>query len=249
MSKETTPYFQHHFVDPEQQYESSKLGMWAFLVTEVLTFAGLFCAYAILRAKFPDTFELCGQLLNANLGLINTIVLITSSLTMALAIYYIQNDNQKISEHSMITEINGYRTKKILEDFKYKYFSPFVGNDVVEMNSIISKYIAAATFDIKNTDLINLLFKRVHTLKSHTLLDKSLSTTFCELEKYFQNKNEVLIGIIDYDFSSSRRKIKNISINPEQIKQIDLDEGDRLITITNFNDLEMVKQIRYLYML
>ena len=49
--------------------------------------------------------------------------------------------------------------KKILEDFKYKYFSPFVGNDVVEMNSIISKYIAAATFDIKHTDLINLLFR------------------------------------------------------------------------------------------
>ena len=44
------------------------------------------------------------------------------------------------------------------------------------------------------------------------LLDKSLSTTFCELEKYFQNKNEVLIGIIDYDFSLSKRKIKNISI-------------------------------------
>ena len=42
MSKETTPYFQHHFVDPEQQDESSKLGMWAFLVTEVLTFAGFF---------------------------------------------------------------------------------------------------------------------------------------------------------------------------------------------------------------
>ena len=158
-------------------------------------------------------------------------------------------DQHSEDKQSLITEINGYRTKKILEDFKYKYFSPFVGNDVVEMNSIISKYIAAATFDIKNTDLINLLFKRVHTLKSHTLLDKSLSTTFCELEKYFQNKNEVLIGIIDYDFSSSRRKIKNISINPEQIKQIDLDEGDRLITITNFNDLEMVKQIRYLYIL
>ena len=111
-------------------------------------------------------------------------------------------DNQ-----SLITEINGYRTKKILEDFKYKYFSPFIGNDVVEMNSIISKYIAAATFDIKHTDLINLLFKRAHTLKSHTLLDKSLSTTFCELEKYFQNKNEVLIGIIDYDFYLSKRKL------------------------------------------
>ena len=95
-----------------------------------------------------------------------------------------------------------------------------------------------------------MLFKRVHTLKSHTLLDKSLSTTFCELEKYFQNKNEVLIGIIDYDFDKSRyRKIKNISINPEQRKQINLDEGDRLITIANFNDLEIVKHSRYLHIL
>ena len=68
--------------------------------------------------------------------------------------------------------------------------------------------------------------------------------------KYFQNKNEVLIGIIDYDFDKSKyRKIKNISINPEQRKQIDLDEGDRLITIANFNDLEMVKHSRYLHIL
>ncbi len=145
-----------------------------------------------------------------------------------------------LNDQSLITEVNGYRTKKILEDFKFKYFSPTIGNDVVEMNSIISKYIAAATFDSNNTNLINLLFSRVHIFKSHTLLDKSLSTTFCELEKYFQNKNEVLIGIIDYDFSLSKRKIKSISINPEQRKQINLDEGDRLITIANFNDLEIV---------
>ena len=145
-----------------------------------------------------------------------------------------------LNDQSLITEVNGYRTKKILEDFKFKYFSPTIGNDVVEMNSIISKYIAAATFDSNNPNLINLLFTRTHTLKSHTLLDKSLSTTFCELEKYFQNKNEVLIGIIDYDFYLSKRKIKSISINPEQRKKIDLDEGDRLITIANFNDLEML---------
>ena len=158
--------------------------------------------------------------------------------------------DKKTVDRSMITEINGYRTKKILEDFKNKFHSPYVGNDVIEMNSIISKYIAAATFDSQNADLIDLLFKRVHTLKSHTLLDKSLSTTFCELEKYFQNKNEVLIGIIDYDFDKSRyRKIKNISINPEQRTQINLDEGDRLITIANFNDLEMVKHSRYLHIL
>ena len=117
---------------------------------------------------------------------------------------------------SLITEVNGFRTKKILQDFKYKYYSPFIGNDVVEMNSIVSKYIAAATFDLKHTDLINLLFKRVHTLKSHTLLDKSLSTTFCELEKYFQNKNEVLIGIIDYDFIYQEEKLKIYQLTPNK---------------------------------
>ena len=94
MSLGNKPYLQDHFATKEQQYEASTFGMWVFLVTEVLTFAGLFCAYAILRFKFPNTFEACSLLLDSNLGLINTIVLITSSLTMALAIYYIQNNDR-----------------------------------------------------------------------------------------------------------------------------------------------------------
>ena len=94
MSSNTNSYLQHHFANKEQQHESSKLGMWAFLVTEVLTFAGLFCAYAIFRNQYPETFKYCSELLNTDLGLINTVVLITSSLTMALAIYYIQNNNR-----------------------------------------------------------------------------------------------------------------------------------------------------------
>ena len=156
----------------------------------------------------------------------------------------------KMEDHSMITEINGYRSKKILEDYKAKYFSPYIGNDVIELNSIVSKYLAAGTFDIKNTKLIDLLFSRTHTVKAHTLVDKELTATFCELEKYFQNKNETLIGIIDYEFDKDqRRKIKNISINPKQTENIKLDQGDRLITIANFNDLEMVNQSRYLHIL
>ena len=95
MSENSKTYLQHHFANKEQQYESAKLGMWAFLVTEVLTFAGLFCAYVIFRNQYPATFQLCGDLLNTELGLINTIVLITSSLTMALAIYYIQNNDRR----------------------------------------------------------------------------------------------------------------------------------------------------------
>jgi Heme/copper-type cytochrome/quinol oxidase, subunit 3 len=94
MSESSHPYLQHHFADKEQQYQSAKLGMWAFLVTEVLTFAGLFCAYVILRNNFFETFKACSAELNTEMGLINTIVLITSSLTMALAIYYIQKNNR-----------------------------------------------------------------------------------------------------------------------------------------------------------
>ena len=155
-----------------------------------------------------------------------------------------------MADHSMITEINGYRTKRILEDYKSKYFSPYLGNDIVEINSIISKYLAAATFDQKNTRLIDLLFSRIHMIRAHSLRDDILKTTFCELENYFQQKNETLIGIIDYEFDKNyKRRIKKISINPNQTKEISLDQGDRAITIANFNDLEMVNQSRYLHIL
>ena len=162
----------------------------------------------------------------------------------------LKHDNQKISDHSMITEVNGYRTKTILENYKNKFFSPYMGNDVIEMNSIISKYISSATFDPKNAKLIDLLFGRVHTIKAHSLVDDELKTNFSELENYFQDKNETLIGIIDYDFDKMQnRKINNITINPDQKKEINLDRGDRLITIANFNNLEMVNHSQWLHIL
>jgi len=162
----------------------------------------------------------------------------------------LKHDNQKISDHSMITEINGYRTKKVLENYKANFFSPYMGNDVIEINSIISKYLASATFDAKNTKLIDLLFNRIHTIKAHSLTDDILKTSFRELESYFQDKNETLIGIIDYEFNKQQnRRINNISINPDQIKEITLDKGDRLITIANFNNLEMVNNSQWLHIL
>ena len=87
-------------------------------------------------------------------------------------------------------------------------------------------------------------------IRAHSLMDDILKTTFCELENYFQQKNETLIGIIDYEFDKNhKRRIKEISINPNQTKEITLDQGDRAITIANFNDLEMVNQSRYLHIL
>ena len=85
----------HHFADSEQQRESAKLGMWLFLVTEVLLFGGLFVAYAIYRAWNPDMFYNAHKLLDVHLGTLNTVVLISSSITMALAIRSLQIDRQK----------------------------------------------------------------------------------------------------------------------------------------------------------
>ena len=77
------PHLAHHFDTPDQQYQSGKLGMWMFLGTEVLMFGGLFCAYAVYRHNHPEVFEYAHRYLNRTLGAINTIILITSSLTMA----------------------------------------------------------------------------------------------------------------------------------------------------------------------
>ncbi len=76
----------HHFEDLEQQHRSGKQGMWLFLATEILLFGGLFCAYAVYRANHPDVFIYAHVYLDKVLGGINTVVLISSSLTMALAV-------------------------------------------------------------------------------------------------------------------------------------------------------------------
>jgi len=89
------PHLAHHFSDVEQQRESAKLGMWIFLLTEILLFGGLFCAYAVYRAWNPDMFYSAHKFLNVYLGTLNTVVLITSSLTMALAIRSLQGDRVK----------------------------------------------------------------------------------------------------------------------------------------------------------
>jgi cytochrome c oxidase subunit 3 len=76
----------HHFDSLRQQYDSAKLGMWIFLVTEVLFFSGLFCFAAVYRANHPEVFLDGHHFLDKPLGAANTIVLLFSSLTMALAV-------------------------------------------------------------------------------------------------------------------------------------------------------------------
>ena len=80
------PFLAHHFEDEDHQFDSGKLGIWAFLVTEILFFSGLFCAYVIYRAMHPEVFTFASNALDTTWGAINTGVLIFSSLTAAWAV-------------------------------------------------------------------------------------------------------------------------------------------------------------------
>jgi cytochrome c oxidase subunit 3 len=80
------PKLQHHFDDMAQQAEASTLGMWVFLVTEIMFFGGLFTAYLVYRWSDPLAFQEASAHLNILWGGANTLVLIISSLTMALAV-------------------------------------------------------------------------------------------------------------------------------------------------------------------
>ena len=86
----------HHFDDIEQQREAGTLGMWAFLVTEVMFFGGLFLAYILYRSRYPVEFAVASNSLNVTMGFINTLVLICSSLTMALGVYFSQVGNRSL---------------------------------------------------------------------------------------------------------------------------------------------------------
>jgi cytochrome c oxidase subunit 3 len=76
----------HHFASAEQQKDASTLGMWVFLVTEVMFFGGMFTAYVVYRSWYPQAFAAASRHLDIALGGFNTAVLIGSSLTMALAV-------------------------------------------------------------------------------------------------------------------------------------------------------------------
>ena len=90
------PGLQHQFEDMGQQEESVSIGMWMFLVQEILFFGGLFTAYLVFRSKYPMAFAAGSNHLDAFWGGLNTLVLIVSSLTMALTVYYAQKSTRSM---------------------------------------------------------------------------------------------------------------------------------------------------------
>lgn len=88
-------HVKHYFVSSEQQFDAAKMGMWLFLVTEILLFSGMFVAYTIYRSWHPETWMALSTALDWKLGGLNTIVLLASSFTVAMGINQIQRGNQK----------------------------------------------------------------------------------------------------------------------------------------------------------
>ena len=100
--------FAHHFNDAEHEYVSSKEGVWIFLTTEIMMFGALFVGYFIYSNMYPEVFLQGSKSTNWVLGATNTIVLLFSSLTMALGIYYCQkNEKQKAVMNLAITILCG----------------------------------------------------------------------------------------------------------------------------------------------
>ena len=85
----------HQFDDAEQQRESSYLGMWLFLVTEIMFFGGMFLVYTVYRSAYPLAFAAASRTLDLPLGTINTAILLASSLTMALAVHASQTGRKR----------------------------------------------------------------------------------------------------------------------------------------------------------
>ena len=111
----------HHFSSLQQQRDSAKLGIWIFLVTEVLLFGGLFVAYAVYRSWNPEIFFNAHKALDLRLGTLNTVILICSSITVALAIRNIQMDRKNRSYALLIATLVLAGAFLVVKYFEYSH--------------------------------------------------------------------------------------------------------------------------------
>ncbi len=95
----------HHFPNLRQQEHAARLGMWLFLATELLLFGGLFTAYSVYRFLYPAAFAQASERLSVAAGTINTLVLVTSSLTVALAYYFAHHRRGKAAGLALLVPL------------------------------------------------------------------------------------------------------------------------------------------------
>ena len=149
------PHLAHHFDTPQQQFDAGKLGIWLFLLTEVLFFAGLFCAYTVYRAMHPEVFVYAHYFLDTKLGALNTCVLLGSSLTAAWAVRNAQLAEKKLLITNIVITIGCAFTFMCVKyvEYSHKYhdgllpgraFNPT--EQVWELKSFRDKHPEAAEY-------------------------------------------------------------------------------------------------------
>lgn len=114
------PALRHHFADPAQQKNAASLGMWLFLVTEIMFFGGMFCAYLIYRLTYFNAFAAGSQQLNIWLGATNTGVLIVSSVTVVLAVKAAEAGKRKLLVGYLLVTVLLGLTFLVIKGFEYK---------------------------------------------------------------------------------------------------------------------------------
>ncbi|OIP00924.1 MAG: cytochrome C oxidase subunit III [Bacteroidetes bacterium CG2_30_33_31] len=113
--------------------EGKKMGMWLFLFTEILLFGGLFLVYAVYRFQFFDQFKVIAEHMNITMGAINTVILIASSLTVALSITAMKKGNNKLAVLLLFMTLAlaaGFLVNKYFEWTNHIDHGLFMGNDV-----------------------------------------------------------------------------------------------------------------------
>ncbi|RKG72283.1 cytochrome c oxidase subunit 3 family protein [Corallococcus terminator] len=115
------PKLAAHFASLEVQKHAARLGMWLFLATEILLFAGLFACYAAYRFLFPEAWAACSRELDLTMGTINTVVLITSSFTAAMAVHYAKEGKNKMVGHMFVLTLLMAVAFLVIKYFEYKH--------------------------------------------------------------------------------------------------------------------------------
>jgi cytochrome c oxidase subunit 3 len=112
---------QHHFATFEQQFDATKIGMWLFLATEVLLFAGLFVGFAMQQAAHPQAFVEAHHHLDKRLGALNTVVLLFSSFTMVMAVWSASKNRQKELMRYLAITLLCAATFLVVKFFEYEH--------------------------------------------------------------------------------------------------------------------------------
>ena len=112
---------QHHFVNAEQQFSTSKLGMWLILATEILMFGGLFVAYGLMQSLYPEAWVAGHHHLDRIMGAVNTVFLLVSSYTMVMAVHSASTNNKRWTMINLLLTLGFAGGFLVVKYFEYAH--------------------------------------------------------------------------------------------------------------------------------